>query len=152
MDLRALLPSNHVLLQFRAAGRLDIYRQLTTPLLKTRIVSEADAFIQAVERREQQITTRVTTGIAFPHARSPAVHRLGLTVGIAKDPGLPFDGSDEDLVRLFFLIAVPSFAPTAHLPLLQKLANFVQEEEKVEGLLNCTTPRQVVGRLARYKG
>ena len=152
MDISTLLPRSHVLLNFTATGRREAFQALVAPLVTDGIVADADRFVKALERRERQITTQVECGIAFPHARSGAVRRLALTVGLCGPEGVDFDGTDSGTLRLLFLIAVPSFAPTAHLPLLQRLANFAHEPARVARLLACNTPAKVVACLTRFKG
>lgn len=152
MELKDLLPRDHVLLHLCADGRRELFCALARPLAATGIIADLDTFVDDLERREQQITTQVESSIALPHSRSRVVRRLGLTVGLADAPGLIYSESSDEPVRLIFLIAVPSFAPTAHLPLLQRLANFAHDRQRVDKLLICTSEAQVVGALARYKG
>ena len=152
MDIRTLLPRSHVVLDFAATDRRRAFEQLVAPLVVDGIVADADRFLDALERREDQITTQVEAGIAFPHARSSSVRRLALTVGMAGPDGIDFGGGGSQPLRLLFLIAVPSFAPTAHLPLLQRLANFAHQPERVARLLACNTQSKVVACLARFKG
>ena len=152
MDIRTLLPRSHVLLDLAATDRRSAFEKLVSPLVADAIVADADRFLDALERREEQITTQVEAGIAFPHARSGAVRRLALTVGIGEPAGIDFGGGGTQPVRLLFLIAVPSFAPTAHLPLLQRLANFAHQPERVTRLLACNTQNKVVSCLTRFKG
>ncbi|NOY80381.1 MAG: PTS sugar transporter subunit IIA [Kiritimatiellaeota bacterium] len=150
IDLKTLLPRHHVLLQVASATRADIFRELATPLDADGIVTDLDRFVFDLEQRERQITTQVEQGIAFPHARSAVARSLGLTVGIASEPGLVFSETREP-VRLLFLIAVPAFAPTAHLPLLQRLAAFAHDPTRTQRLLACRTPGQIASTLARFK-
>lgn len=152
MDIRTLLPRSHVLLDFAATDRRSAFEALVTPLVTDGIVLDAGRFLDALERREEQITTQVEAGIAFPHARSSAVRRLALTVGIGGPAGIELGGGGAQPVRLLFLIAVPSFAPTAHLPLLQRLANFAHQPERVTRLLACNTQSKAVSCLVRFKG
>ena len=128
-----------------------MFRVLTAPLAADGVVTDVDRFVDYLERREQQITMEVEPGIAFPHARSTAVRSLCLTVGIADAPGVEYSSGGESRVRLFFLIGVPAFAPTAHLPLLQRLAVFARDPARTDRLLAYKTPGQVAAALARFK-
>jgi fructose PTS system EIIBC or EIIC component len=151
MDIKVMLPREHVLLELRGDDRRSILRALSAPLVRENIVIDAEAFLDALDAREEQITTQAPGGIAFPHARSQVVRRLALTVGVATAPGLAFSAVSPERCRLFFLIAVPPAAPTVHLPLLRYLSTFVQEEKRVSRLLEAQTPAQVIRVLAALK-
>jgi len=151
IDLKTLLPRHHVLLNLCGSTREELFRTLSAPLVAEGIVTDVDRFVFDLEQRERQITTQVEQGIAFPHARSAAVRRLALIVGIAGEPGLAYNREAEGPVRLFFLIGVPAFAPTAHLQLLQRLAHFSHDQNRVARLLACKTPGPVASALVRYK-
>ncbi len=113
------------------------------------VIQDRDRFIEDLVRREENISTVMGNHVAFPHARSNGVKRLCLSVGLTEDPehGIAFSGNDD--VRLFFCIGVPVYTPTAHLPLLQKLAGLVRKANEVERLLQCKTNASLYSRLTR---
>ena len=150
MDLKTLLPKEHILLNTPCQSRQELFEAVTVPLANSGIVSDAGAFVTALEAREQQVTTRVEPGIAIPHARSPVVRRLGLVLATAPEPGIPFD-PDGGRCRLFLCIAVPANSPTAHLGLLQALAEFARNGTRVERLLAVTMPSRVFRVLAAVR-
>jgi mannitol/fructose-specific phosphotransferase system IIA component (Ntr-type) len=151
MDIKLLLPREHVVLDLHGSDRRAILRLLSAPLVQEQAVTDAEVFLDELEAREEQVTTQMTGGVAFPHARSQSVGRLALTVGLASSPGLPFSVADREPCRLFFLIAVPPAAPTAHLPLLRYLSAFVRQDSQISRLLEAQTPAQVVRVLAAFK-
>lgn len=151
MDIRNLLPANHVIVALKAAARRDILTQLSGPLLKDGIVTDLEVFLNDVERREDEISTQITHDIAIPHARSNAVKRLGFAMGIAAEPGFMFDPASGHTCRAFFLVAVPSFAPTAHLKLLQHIVHFANDKKKMAKLLETKTAIQAMNVLVAFK-
>ena len=151
IDLKAMLPKNHFLLHFNAKGQDQIFRTLAQPLVDDGIVTDLDRFIADVAKRESQITTQICKSIAMPHARSDVVRRLGVTVAVADEPGLLYTPGAKSKCRIFFMIAVPSFAPTAHLALLQGLVHFAQDERRVAKLLAAATPAQAATCLTTFK-
>jgi len=151
MDITPLLPREHVLIGVGGNTQRAILQELAGPLVRDHTIADADRFLQELAARESQVTTQIVGGVAFPHARCQGVRGLALVVGTAPNPGLPFSGPDRELCRLFFLIAVPPSAPTAHLPLLQYLSLLVRHESRVSRLLAAHTPAQAVRLLCGLK-
>ncbi len=151
IDLKSMLPKNHFLLHFAAKGQDAIFRALAQPLVDDGIVTDLDRFVSEVARREAQITTQICKEIAMPHARSEVVRRLGITVAVADEPGRLFTPGSKAKCRIFFMIAIPSFAPTAHLTLLQGLVHFAKDERRVAKLLATTTQAQAATCLTSFK-
>jgi hypothetical protein len=67
-------------------------------------------------------------------------------------PGIRFNPESDTLSRLFFCIAVPSFAPTAHIGMLQTLAKFARDPKRVEKLLASKQPGIANRYLGSFKG
>ena len=129
-----------------------MFQQLIQPLVDDGLVTNAADFLVDLERRENEITTQLEHGVAFPHARSMAVKRVALAIGIAPEPGIEFNPEATEPCRVFFLMAVPSFAPTAHFSLLRKLANFAHDEKQLAKFLVAKTPTQAIRCLTTFKG
>ena len=142
MDISRLLPATHAIVNLDCTTRQEAVSQLIKPLLDTGIITDEDEFAKYIEDHDQQITTVIGNGVAIPHARTKGASRLGLTVGLmAEGKSLNFsDDPEVEPVNLMFMIAIPSFAPASHLPLLQHIAKFVRYEKKVAKLLKSKTP------------
>ncbi len=152
MDVKSLLPPQHVVLRLNPGTRREILRQICQPLLKDNIITDLELFLDDLERREEQITTQVDSCVALPHARSNGVRRLGFAIGLAPTPGIAYSSEVAETCRVFFLLAIPAFAPTAHLPLLQFLANFAHQTVRIQKMLTADTPGKVTRQLATFKG
>jgi mannitol/fructose-specific phosphotransferase system IIA component (Ntr-type) len=152
MNLKPFLTADRIIMDVQSGSQRDIFTALIQPLIDAEIVTDADEFLADLERREAECTTVMDHGVAIPHARSHAVKRLGLTVGLvpAAD-GISFD-PDSDPVILFFCIAIPSYAPTAHIPLLQALAKFSRDDKRVAKVLVSKTPAVAARYLSSFKG
>ncbi len=152
MEIKNILPLPHIILPLEAADAAGALNQLIKPLVDGGIVTDPEKFFADIWRREQQITTQVECGVAFPHARSDVVKRLALTMGVAPEPGIVFNPQATERCRIFFLIAIPTFAPAAHLPLLQRLVVYVHDAGRRERLLESRTAGQVTKSLYGFKG
>ena len=151
MDIAPLLPSAHVLIGLNGESRRAILEALVEPLRHSDAIADMERFLEELEVREGQVTTLIPGGIAFPHARCAGVRRLVMVVGTAPPPGLPFGGTDRERCRLFFLMAVPPSAPTAHLPLLKHVSAFVRQDARMARLLSARTSAQAARLLCTFK-
>lgn len=153
MKLKPFVISERVIIGVKPGDQREVLSQLIQPLVDDGdVLSNPDEFLNGLIRRELELTTVMENGVAFPHARSTAVKRLCLTIGIASDAPIAFSPDTTQTSQLFFCIGVPSFAPTAHIPILQALANYVRSQSRVDRLLSCRIPSEVVKRLSTFKG
>jgi mannitol/fructose-specific phosphotransferase system IIA component (Ntr-type) len=151
MNLKSFLAADRIIIGLTADSPREALEKLVAPLIKNDIVTDEAQFLDDLVAREAQITTVMDNSVALPHARSHAVRRLGLSVGLAPD-GIRFNPESDTLSRLFFCIAVPSFAPTAHIGMLQTLAKFARDPKRVEKLLASKQPGIANRYLGSFKG
>lgn len=85
-------------------------------------ISDVPAYVGAVVAREQETGgTGMESGIAIPHAKSPAVIRPSVAFG-RSDTGIDFGAEDGRAADLIFLIAAPEGADDLHVRVLSRLA------------------------------
>lgn len=78
---------------------------------------------KALQAREEKMTTAMGGGFAIPHATIPKLHKL-VTLFARCPAGVDCEATDNKLVKLFFLILVPSDQAQAHLQTLATVAKF----------------------------
>ena len=152
VNLKAFVTPDRVILGLDAEDRSAAFEQLVEPLIAGDIVVDKALFLEDLERRETEYTTMTDNGIAIPHARSHAVRRLGISIGLVSGEGIQFDPKSDTRCQLLFCIAVPAFAPTSHMPLLQAVAKFARDTKRVEKILLSKTRAVAARYLASYKG
>jgi PTS system nitrogen regulatory IIA component len=85
--------------------------------------------VRQLLRREMLGSTGFGNGIAIPHCRTLAVNRLRLAFGRHR-AGLPWQAIDRQPVHAIFLIvAPPAEMSNQYLPLLGRIAQFVQDPQ-----------------------
>jgi mannitol/fructose-specific phosphotransferase system IIA component (Ntr-type) len=151
MKLKPFITKDRIIIGLEPGDRREIMRQLAQPIVDAECIEDLELFLDHLETREDQITTVMENGVAFPHARSQTVRRLCVVVGVT-EAGIQFGPDKNQKSNLFILIGVPSFAPTAHIPILQVLANYARDPKRVERLVASKTPSQIVRSLANLKG
>ena len=103
MSLGELIRDDCILLDVPAKEKGDLIRRMVDRLQGLGLVGDPDAVVHALLERERVMSTGIGGGVAIPHAQSPAVGALA--VSLARTPeGIDFASLDEKPVRLVFLI------------------------------------------------
>ena len=150
MNLSNFLDANRILLGLTADNQETVLKNLISPMVKAGFVTDSKLLLQDLQKREAEITTMMDNGVAIPHARSNSVNRLTLVVALAGEGGIRFNPESE--CHLIFCIAIPHFAPTSHLPLLQLLAKFSYDSKRVKKVLSYKTITGVTKYLSSFNG
>lgn len=151
MNLEELLPESHIIVGVESGTTESIIKQLAAPLVADGILVDEALFVEAVIDRETKFSTQVDEYVAFPHAHSDGVSRLGLTLGLALGDGIKLADNTPGQCKIFFLIAVPSNAPEAHLELLALLVNFMMTGKNKANLLKAKTVKGALRVIKNWK-
>lgn len=84
-------------------------------------ISNKDAFLEAVIRREKLQSTGIGHAVAIAHGKVPHLSRTHIALGVSPD-GIFFDDMFEEPVRLLFLIAS---CPTKQADYVKALASLL---------------------------
>jgi NhaP-type Na+/H+ or K+/H+ antiporter/mannitol/fructose-specific phosphotransferase system IIA component (Ntr-type) len=111
---------------------------------------EPEGFFKQIIERERAGPTTLGHGVALPHTK---VQGLSRTVcGIALIPhGIPVAASDEEPIRLIFLLASPPDLPEMHLAVLGEIARLCADAEVRQQLMEAEDPREVLPLIRRYR-
>jgi PTS system fructose-specific IIA component len=108
-------------------------------------VTDRDVYVDAVMAREDETGgTGMGSGIAIPHAKTAAVSRASVAVGIS-GAGIDFGSEDGGTADLVFLIAAPEGADDLHVRVLSRLARRLIHESFRSSLRQADSPEAVVG-------
>ncbi|MDD3643212.1 MAG: PTS sugar transporter subunit IIA, partial [Candidatus Krumholzibacteria bacterium] len=78
------IPRAAVLLDMRAATKDEAIDELVDLLCGAYRLRDRDGILEAVRRREETASTGVGMGLAVPHAKTDAVDRLYMAVGLSR--------------------------------------------------------------------
>ncbi|MDH5315419.1 MAG: PTS sugar transporter subunit IIA [Gemmatimonadota bacterium] len=127
MPIRDFLDPASVGLDLQATSRDEALPEMVG-LLRLGDRSSA-TIVRQLLRREMLGSTGFGNGIAIPHCRTLAVNRLRLAFGRHR-AGLPWQAIDQQPVHAIFLIvAPPAEMSNQYLPLLGRIAQFVQDPQ-----------------------
>ena len=125
-----------------AAGAVDELAALLEA--DGRIIDRAPFVAAVLAREEETGGTGMESGVAIPHAKSPAVARPSVAFGRSLR-GIDFGAEDDTKADLIFLIAAPEGEDDLHVTLLSRLARRLVHEQFRTSLREAQTSEEVVG-------
>jgi PTS system fructose-specific IIA component len=137
-----LITNDYVVLDLDEPDRHAATRRLAATLAADGRVTDLDAFLADVRKREEQMATGLPGGIGIPHARSAHVTAPTLAFGRSK-AGVDF-GAEDGPAHLIFLIAAPEGGDDAHLKILAALARRLMRNEFRQSLVDAAQQSDVV--------
>jgi len=102
---------------------------------------DAHKLHQAALQREQQMSTAMNFGAAFPHVRSDACIRLQFALG--RSP-VAFNWSGSQRVSFVFLNAVPAEDVMGYLKLVSGMGKLLKESAMLEQMKTAATARELL--------
>lgn len=128
-------PVRHIVCPLAARDVTGAIRELATTLEGAPGVIDTAQLMREVHARESQAPTYLGGGVAMPHARSTAVDRLAVAVGLSRE-GMRW-GSSRELARLVFLVGVPREDDGAYLEMVRKITQTIRHLEWLEQAMAC---------------
>ena len=128
----------------RGLEAASVIQELSHVLQQEKRIPDLLPFYQAALNREFMASTDMEAGIAFPHARLPALKELTFAYGHSDQP---LAWGAKASVRLVFLMAVPATDSTQYLLLVSGLARLAKDSRLVEKLHATRDAAQIFGLL-----
>jgi mannitol/fructose-specific phosphotransferase system IIA component (Ntr-type) len=133
MTLADLTSPRLIVPRLRGHDAASAIQELSQALQREKRVNDLLPFYHAALNREFMVSTDMEAGMAFPHARLPALKELSFAFGRSDEP-LSWGPRSACSVRLVFLMAVPATDSTQYLLLISGLARLTREVQLVEKL------------------
>lgn len=137
MLLSELLTPDRVLVPVVAREKDAALAELTRHLVQLS-GGVFDDVLEAVQEREDALSTGIGDGIAIPHARAASVPELSVVGGLAGTP-IPFDAVDGEPVRILFLIVGPESSAGQHVRVLSRIARLMRRDGVRQRLVEART-------------
>ena len=152
MDIKRLLQEKQILCKVKAdTDRDSLLDMMAETLAQGNVLSDKDAYLKAVMKREADMSTQTNGGIALPHACNSSVKKLGISIATIADEGVDFSDDADCKCKLLFMIAIPADTPAAHIPLYAFLADFLTNSGKLDELLNAASPDEIIAMLTQWQ-
>ncbi|MDH2927723.1 PTS sugar transporter subunit IIA [Lonepinella koalarum] len=130
----------------------ELFERVINLALDNHYISDKQQFLLDVQKREQESATAVGYEIAMPHGKSDAVlHPFIAFVRLKNQFRWGEDGDDDELVRLIFLIGVPTQDVVLHLRFIQELSKALLDDDYRQRLINENDIHKIEHYLSQIK-
>ena len=134
----------------KATDKNGIIEELCALAVKSGSVTDKEKLIACVKERENQMSTALENGFAFPHAHTDGISELCVAVGVKKG-GVDFASLDGKPSEIFVLIASPASSPSPHMMVLSEMTGVLKQEGVKERILKAKTADEIIDIIKTYK-
>ncbi len=146
MTLTDALEREYIKVPLQARAKNEIIEELVEVLIKNRPAYNQEEILAAVLAREALGSTGLADGVAIPHAKTAAVDKIALVMGITPEP-IDFKAQDGKGSQLFFLVLAPERESSAYIELLASIARATSSPVMRRLMLKALTPEEVLNLL-----
>jgi len=132
------------------SSKKQVLFELVDKLATLEKIKRKNAFLQAILKREDIVSTGIGVGVAIPHAKLMDLEDFFIILGVQKLKGIEWDSIDKSPVRFVFMIGGPENRQIEYLQILSKLTLIMRDETLRQKLLYFTSPKQVYEQLIAY--
>ncbi|MBN2898509.1 MAG: PTS sugar transporter subunit IIA [Clostridia bacterium] len=129
--------------ELKASSKADVIKEMVEVLNANGKLSDKEAYLNAVVKREEEFSTGIGMGVAIPHGKSSGVKEPAV-VFARSQAGVDYESMDGAPAHLFFMIAVPDAANDEHLKILSSLSRKLMHANVREALMAATTYDEVI--------
>ena len=144
MNIAEVLKKERIDLKISAQTKKEALEKLTELLDRSGALTDKEAFLGDVLRREEISTTGIGNGIAIPHGKSASVAETTVAIGRLEN-AVEWESVDDKPVKLVVLLAVSeSDKGTSHVKLLSNMARKLASEENCRRLLEAQSGEELI--------
>lgn len=143
-----LLIAELIKLNLTSKDKEGVLKELAEMVHKAGKVSDKDAFLGSLMKRENLESTGIGKGLAIPHARTDTVDGVVMAFARSKE-GIDFQSLDSKPAHLVFLIASPEREKSAYIKALARISRLLRKDSFRQQLINAESPQEVIQLIAR---
>jgi PTS system fructose-specific IIC component len=144
--ITTLINQDLIKLSLNATSKQEVFEELIDVLYAQSRISDKAQFLADIQAREAQGNTGFEEGIALPHAKSTAVIKPAVVIGIHKQ-GIDYGADDGQPSKLFFMIASPDGGDNHHIEVLAELSSKLIEEGFIDNFMNADSEQAALNLL-----
>ncbi|MEZ8353345.1 fructose-specific PTS transporter subunit EIIC [Vibrio splendidus] len=141
--ITTLINQDLIKLSLSANSKEGVFKELIDVLYAQGRISDKAQFLADIKAREEQGNTGFEEGIALPHAKSSAVIKPAVVIGVHQQ-GIEYGADDSQPSKLFFMIASPDGGDNHHIEVLAELSSKLIEEGFIESFMNAQSEQEAL--------
>ncbi len=150
MNLIELLQSDKIVTNIVKKDKNDVINELLNACdLSSEDISKED-ILQTLFNREEELSTGIGDGIAFPHARILGLNKLHIIIGFSKE-GIDFKSMDKKPTHIIVLMLVDRAKPNELLKSRAAIAKLLSNEATRKKLLSLSSSDEIMHLIADAK-
>ncbi|MFA0548809.1 fructose-specific PTS transporter subunit EIIC [Vibrio splendidus] len=127
MDITNIIEPEIICLDLQADSKQAVFEELVELLDRAGKLSNKSEFLDDIWKREAIGNTGFDDGIAIPHAKSTAVAKPAVAVGISRS-GIDYGADGGELSDVFFMLASPDNNDDHHIEVLAQISTRLIED------------------------
>ena len=143
MGFLEILDKNMIKVPLESVTKNDVIAELLNLIDSAGGLKNKDQALKDILAREALCSTGLERGIAIPHAKTNAVDRMLMAVGIAPR-GIDYEALDGNPSSLFFLILAPPDQAGPHIEVLSDIAKITKSNAVCRLLLAAVDADEVI--------
>ena len=143
MKLKKYLSKEVVVLNLEATSKEGIISEMVDILYNAGKIKIKEPVLNAVLKREKQMSTGIQAGIAIPHGKCKDVTSLSACIAIAKD-GKDFQSLDGEPSNIFIMTVSPANKTGPHVQFLAEISRMLTNADIRSEILNSTSAEEVL--------
>ncbi len=138
-----LINESLICLDLKAQTKSGIFAEMIDRLHREGRINDKSQFLADIQAREELGNTGFESGVALPHAKSAAVIKPAVAIGISRT-GIDYGAEDGEPSKLFFMIASPDGGSDHHIEVLAELSSKLIEEGFVDAFLSAKNENEAL--------
>ncbi|MGR6779822.1 PTS fructose transporter subunit IIABC [Moritella viscosa] len=145
-----LINEKLICLNLQATTKEEVFVEMIDMLHKQGRIHNKALFLADVHAREELGNTGFEEGIALPHAKSSAVAKPAVAIGISRS-GIEYGAEDGLPSKLFFMIASPDGGANHHIEVLAELSSKLIEDGFIDTFMAAKNEQSALKLLLAKK-
>lgn len=139
MKISDILETESVIADLEATDKKDALKTILNSFGDNIDLKQA---YQDIMTREDDYSTGLEEGIAFPHARTTAVKALKLAFAVSRK-GIEFNSRDGKPSHFIPLLLTPRSSGKSHIIILAEMIRKLEDSDVRNRILQCSDPREI---------
>lgn len=149
MVIRELLNPKSIFINIDVNDHNDALEMIAKKLYEANFIEDKTRFLNALNYRENLMSTALNDGIAIPHGISSTVIQPTISLAILKD-GIDWKAEDNKKVNLIFTIVLSKEDREIQLDSIQVIADYSLDDNFHSEIMNAKTQEQAYEILVKY--